>query len=231
MCAHEEINEVSGIESVCLLCGLVLENLLSSSAVTSDLSPSSTCNEIDANIYSFMRDVYSRGSIADGTMRQAIAKYRAMAEQCRGEEKKKQLASFAIYATLIEANVPRTMREIEHLSGIPVHKMWRIEKKGKKNVQDCSENFVERICETMLIPYKDTLAIKFIVAQVSGVSGCRASTLIASVIWLYANEVICSFASLHEICVACNVTRSSVRKFIQKINPMYRDNICILLEK
>lgn len=229
-CAHEEINETDTGECVCTLCGLVLEILYGLSPPTSiPSSAPASCNLIDSDIYSFIKDVYSRGNIAEGTMQQAVNRYKNLAKKWNRGEKKKQLACFAIYATLTEASTPRTLREIECLSGVSISKMWRIEKKQKETVLDNSENFVERICETLMLPYKDMRNIRSIVAQVSGVAACRGGTIIAAIIWLYVNDKICSCASLQDICAACNVTSSSVRKVIKKINPLYRDNICSFL--
>lgn len=225
-CPHKEINADG--ESVCVLCGLVMETIYAPSSFPAQ-SPEDDCKTVDEDIYTFIRDVYSRGNIAESTLQQSFRTYARMSKKSHRREKKRQLACFAIYATLSEANVPRSLREIEHLSGIQTMKLWRIEKKEKSTVLDCSENFVARICSTLNLPYKDECAIKSIVARISGISGCRASTLIGAIIWLYINDTICSCASLQEICRACDVTCSSVRKFIKKINPLYRDNINVLL--
>ena len=229
-CEHNETfaDETTG-DYICISCGLVLDRFYFGAPEHSVFGS----NNIDAEIgeiYLFIADIYSRGNIASGTFQQVLNKYYNMYNKSYRGEKKKQLACFAIYSILSEADIPRTLEEIACLSGVPIEKIWSIEKKENGGcVADCSENFVERICRRIDLPYKDLCAIKTLVTKLSGISGCRANTLIAAVLWLYVNEVICSCATLKEICIASNVTPSSVRKLINKINPRYRENICLLL--
>ena len=194
-------------------------------------------SEDSKKIYRFIEEVYARGNFAEGTLRSAFRTYHKMSSKSyRGDkpkrlrvDKQKQLACFAIYATLSEAGTPRSMAELSYFTGVHISKIWKIEKHENVSVLDCCENFVERICNMIKLPYQDQCKIKNLVAKLSGPCGCRVNTLIAAVIWLYSNDVICLCLSLKEICKACHVTTSSVYKLLKKINVNVRENILSLL--
>lgn len=211
----------------------------------------------DYRVEEFIRDLYDRAHISSGTLNQAISKYYTLLKSHKNN--KMHLACYAVYITLSAAGIPRSLDEISVFSGIPKEKMWSIEKKNcyeysaapqspiheitiveeqppegnwsfENSATDCVENYVERTCHDLKLNYKDVTTIKNIIKKLSGTCGVRANTLIATVLYLYCKELN-SDVVLKKIALACNVTTSSIYKYIKKFDKKYVQHISLVLHE
>lgn len=224
-CTHTQRldNDREG-ESVCVECGLVLEQLYE----TKQYSEQTVLDHaFDSTIYSFISDVCDRGHISLGIRQHSqtlCAKFfQKHPNHCKGE-KKFAAAVCAIYTALAEQKNPRSIEEICYFSGVSINAVWNVQKLFKIDIPDCTANYVDRVCAQIGMAYSDTLVIKKIVHNMSGSCGVKTTTLLASAIYMY-NKTI----KLNQICRVCLVTPSSVHKFISRIEPKYRKNISLLI--
>jgi transcription initiation factor TFIIIB Brf1 subunit/transcription initiation factor TFIIB len=226
VCHHTPVDDEQSGECVCVTCGKVLETLYGSN-IESFLPKSH--KKIHFVIEEFIRDIYDRGHIAGGTLSQSISLYYRLA--ATHNNNKKALACYAIYVTLSAAEVPRSLDEISVYSGISKDAIWNMQKRDtppENSVVDCVENYVERVCADLKISFRDTFTIKQIVQKLSGECGVRANTLIGAVIYLYCNEKRIPVI-VKKIAVGCNVTTSSIYKYVKKFDKKFVKSISMVL--
>lgn len=227
-CCHREYYDERGGETVCVLCGLVLEKVLMSATVFNyEDDESDKCKK---ELQSFVYDVFDRGNIPLSIFDLVIDRSckTIKAQQIKGE-KRLHVAAFIIYSTLLEKNIPRSIFVIKDLTGIPTDKIWAISKNQYVNVAEVSvSDNVDAVCTNLGINFQHIANIKKIINVMSGGSGVQTGTIIASVIYLFTREVGVK-VSLCNICKYCEVTPSSVHKFIAKIETKYVKNISLLI--
>ena len=160
-------------------------------------------------------------------MRQSQIKYNTLYESQKFTGQKKfTLATYAIYVSLSDLGIPRSIDEICFFSGARPNAVWGLQKEFS-GASDTTENYVERVCSELDMKFSDISAIKIIVQNMCGDCGVKTQTLLASVIYLQVK--VCGKLKLKDICRTCKVTPSSVHKFVNRIAPKFRNNISLLI--
>lgn len=104
-------------------------------------------------------------------------------------------AAFAIWEALKRQGTPYNPHVIANCCAVPHHYLLTIEKKYVKDypITDASE-YVERICDLLGIPYKLTIILQKIVADLQyEYAGCHPETLIGAVILKHIGQNSCYY--------------------------------------
>jgi transcription initiation factor TFIIIB Brf1 subunit/transcription initiation factor TFIIB len=236
-CLHQQtiIDDREG-DSVCLLCGLVLEVVYQQEwrwdrgggGGGEAYSPYENASDPTFN---FLLDVAAHAEIQKCIVQQTFSyfkKIKIKLEQRTPKFPDRVLASYALYETLSRNNVSRSVQEIEFFTNCNLAKLWAVE--SALNLKDtlCHPlDYVERFCSQLSIKFTEMKVIKGIVGNMFGLGGIRPQCVVAVVIYLYCREIKHKLA-LAKICEVCDVSSTNIYAIIRKMKSMYTGKISLL---
>jgi transcription initiation factor TFIIIB Brf1 subunit/transcription initiation factor TFIIB len=246
-CLHNTtIDDEQSGDCVCIKCGLVLEQLYmldykhkqhiethphahTTQIVEGELNTSSI-------IAQFLVDIGHNAHIPLSIINHATWYSEIVKGQLRDKKIKftnKEIAAFALYETLNERGVSRTVQEIAVYTQVSCTSLWDIEcAVTKPNTLINPQNLVERYCTALQLSYGYMSEIRTIVGNMYGMGGIRPQCLVAAAIYLYCHSELYPNSgptpSLKQICDVCIVSPTTVNKIIKKLDPKYVANISLL---
>jgi transcription initiation factor TFIIIB Brf1 subunit/transcription initiation factor TFIIB len=211
-------------ECVCTGCGLVLERLYKQS----DVATAGKLNDEHAKIISFLKDICSNACMPEAvTIWTMNYYYQLLKEKALKNFKKIELASYALYEILSRNKIPRTAKEIEYFTGTQIQILWKIENclhfsETLNNPQD----FVDRYCSLLNIPFYNIRIIKGIVGNMYGMGDIRPNCVVAAVIYLYYKEIN-EKMSMQTVCEVCCVSTGNMYKIIRNLRKDFVEKISL----
>lgn len=206
-CNHSsEILDESSGDYVCTMCGLVLDRFFG------DLGHASENNEtsIDTTYnsqYEFIAEILSKLNVPITLADSIFAKI-------VGNRLKDSAICQIIYDTLIERNIPFTLKEITSVSGVPTKKIKHTHTANPTSICIVEErDILERCCSKLGLTYKDCTVIKKSFAN--DMSGFSPSTVIASHIYIHCkkNRIKLKLKKISEI---VGVSPISVHRYLRR---------------
>ena len=203
---YEIINQREG-DIVCGDCGLVLDKYYIVQSEKLEENQSLTSNEKN-----FVLEMLERLNVPK-SVSSFIFKNISNSKIIKKSE---SLLSSIIYNTLIELEIPFTIKDITGVTGISAKKIIKEEKKNKDNknvvIIDCFE-ILERVCSKLNLSFKDYTLIKEKISKLN--SGFNPSTIISAHIYLHCKENNVKI-SMKEITNVTGITCMSIKRFIKK---------------
>lgn len=99
------------------------------------------------------------------------------------------LAAFALYSTLIEEDVPRSLNEIARITGVSTNKLWRLESDlGISNPLKCSA-FMPKLAMQLPLSYSESRVICARADWIQERCSFSPITVLTAVVYSYMDEV------------------------------------------
>jgi len=182
--------------------------------------------------YLFLKDICANGFMPNYLVSYAFSYFKKLRNDAaikRRKFKDDAVAAFALYETMSRHEIPRTVNEIEYVTGVPSNQLFSIE--GCLHFSDTLNNpqdFVERYCSQLAnITYFDIKIIKGIVGNMYGMGDVRPNTIVAAIIYLYCKEVDLK-QSIKTICEVCGVSSYNVYKIVRNLRSDFSHQISLL---
>ena len=239
--AHSIDDEHTG-SCVCTDCGLVLEQLYmfdyKQKEHMDNLYEATQLKAEKFDIARFLTDVTHNAHIPSYILSRALWYFDIIKGRLKDKKKHfkdRDIAAFALYETLNDQGVSRTVLEIEDCTGISRAILWAVESSLIfTNTLIDPKHLVDRYCTTLDIPWRDLSEIKTIVGNMYGMGNVRPQCLVAVVIYLYTN-FFCKLGeqmkpTLRKICDVCIVSPMTVLKIVKNMEPRIVANIGILCQ-
>ena len=233
-CLHQQtVDDDREGHSVCLLCGLVLEQLYQQQDRRETLiqtSPEKMREEEDP-VCKFLLDVAAHAEIPKSVISYAMSYLKKIQYQLMWHEPRfsdKTLASYALYETLSRNSISRTAEEIAFFTQCKLTKLWAVE--SALNLKDTLNHpldYVERFCTLLDLEFQEMKTIRGIVGNMFGWGGIRPQCVVAVVIYLYCKELNKKL-SLVKICEMCDVSSTNIYAIIRKMKKPYVEKISLL---
>jgi len=218
MCDHSiQIFDSISADCVCSLCAHVLYKDYSSPKFIPE-------EEYHPQWSSFFLNCCANMNIADGIASEALTLFnKRNTKSIRG--KKKALAAYTLYETMLKHNVGKTVEEISFYTEVTTKAIWSVEKTFQCPYSDCVENYVEKLCYFLDLTRRDAAQIRKIISnnELDIVDGRRPQNIAVALIYYYCDKKEMS-KSLKNVCTVCNVSISSVQQILKKLRNI---EICI----
>lgn len=202
-CNHSsEILDACSGDYICTLCGLVLDRFFQ--------DPQCVHSENDDNLknvacHKFISEILSRLNVP-------LSLANIVYSRIDGCHTKDADICQLVYDTLIERNIPFTLKEITSVSGISTKKI----KPATPNTSICiveEKKVLERCCSKLGLSYKDCTVIKS--SLDSEIGGFSPSTIIAAQIYKYCknNRIKLKLKQISEV---VGVSTMSVHRYLRR---------------
>ncbi len=203
---YEVIDQRQG-DIVCYDCGLVIDKYY---IVECDKEEEN--NDISTFGKNFVFEMLSRLNVPKSYSSHVFKKI----SESKANKNSESFLSSIIYNTLIELNIPFTIKDIVGVTGISAKKIYKEEKKKKTNknvvVIDCSD-ILERACSKLNLSYKDYTLIKEEISKSN--TGFNPSTVISAHIYLYCKGKNVKIL-MKEISSITGISCMSIKRYIKK---------------
>jgi transcription initiation factor TFIIIB Brf1 subunit/transcription initiation factor TFIIB len=182
------------------------------------------------NRRTFFRDLGANAHICESVTNDAATYYdkiKAHLNERRPKFNDTVLAAYAIYETLSRHQVPRSVQEIEYLTGSKPGKMFAVESALKlSDTLNCPLDFIGRFCSLLELKFTDETIIREIAKNTVRLrlSNVRPQCAVAVIIQLYCKEKKYKI-TLKKICEICGVSPTNVHNLIRKMDKTYVDKI------
>lgn len=214
-CTHCETIDVQEGERVCLLCGLVVEQLFRHER---ENERRDEYDSKSSEVYIFLRDVCDKATIPNFVLSYTLSYFRALKVDFKKQDKKfsdKVIVAYALYETLSRHEIPRLLEDIAYYTNIPSKTLSKL--LSYLNFPETLNNpkeFVDRYCSLLGLKYYDAKIIKGIVQSMCDESNIRPNTMVATIIYLYCQECDVK-VSMKSICEVCSVSSGNVYRTIR----------------
>lgn len=213
-CSHEETTEnYPECETVCTLCGLVLQPW--------EVPMQRIVDELhfgEAQI--FLEDLVHNAHIYEGVVKPTLHSFKMICDDNRLRLfKKEELICFCLFSELLKNNVGRSMNEIAYFGGVDRARIYKIQKVLNHGDELEPENLIARLVDELFLPFSFHSSILNILHELHDITSAKPETKAASAIYLCCQKKqytidktkLCRFA-----CVQWPSVRSLVKKYANK---------------
>jgi len=203
LCNHSsEILDVSSGEYICTLCGLVLDRFFEENPYKSNKSEDGLGNTV---VHNYISEILSKLNVPLSLTNIIYSK------AGDGRFKDDDICQL-IYDTLIEREIPFTLKEIAAVSGISTKKIRPVATDTSICLID-EEKVLERCCSKLGLTYSQCTVIKKSLNEKEG--GFSPSTVIAAQIYKFCKNNKIKL-KLRLICETVGVSTMSVHRYIRR---------------
>ena len=189
LCSHSQTYDDFALgESICIKCGLVIETLLEPDSDPLDTSQKSeSVCEAKQTIQQYLDHLNIENS---SLIEEALRIFKYVQKRTLEKKGKRRSAniyySYSIFEALNRFSIPRSVSEIARICCVAEKTILNLEKTlDLHHTYNPHENYVERLCDSLQLPFWIQRAVRLILTKSSSVNQCSPiNTIIAIIIRL-----------------------------------------------